>query len=261
MIRPSKAVRERMEKIAAMLQGTVRTVRNITYALYPELHGKDLDNAYNITVKDVVRCRIRGLVDWDSIKESRCTFKNEAGYDDIDDFWADQELENLWERYCLDRRPAWKSNILIMFEKETVQDWIEEVCEKYDVPWVCGRGQATWSIKKTLADFLDGSWTLLYMGDNDYKGEEIYDVIRRDLKYLGCKCRFRWVAITDQQADEMNIPRDSRLDALDEEDLKELTEKIILEYIDIQKLRQIERQEAHDREYLKGFKLEIVDKE
>lgn len=258
---PSKKVRERLEKIADLLSGTVRTVRNIAYALYPDLHGKELDNAYNVTVKDVVRARIMGLVDWDSIRESRCTFKNLQGYSSVDSFWKAQELDALWEKYCLDRRPAHIHNFLVWFEKETVIKEIGDTCTDYDVPWVCGRGQATWSIKKTLADFMDGSWTVLYMGDNDEKGLEIYEVIRRDLRFLGCRCEVEWVAITDQQADIMGIPRDSRLDGMDLTQLENLTEKIILEHIDEDKLKEIEEQEAKDIEYLKAFKLKIVDKE
>lgn len=260
MKEPTKAVKDRIMKIADMLAGTIRTVRNITYSLYPDLHGKDLDNAYNVTVKDIVRARIKGYVDWESIKESRCTFKNQAGYDGVNDFWESQELDELWTRYSLDRRPAWKENILIMFEKETVQDEIAEICYKYDVPWVCGRGQATWSIKKTLADFLDSSWTLLYMGDNDEKGVEIFDVIERDLRFLRCGCKFKWAAITDEQADELGIRRDSRLDGPDLDVLKDLVDSIIMGYIDKEKLEEIEEQEREDIRYLRAFKLKVVDR-
>ena len=53
----------------------------------------------------------------------------------------------------------------------------------------------------------------------------------------------------------------ARLDGLDLEDLKDLTNDIIAEYIDGEKLEEIENQEAEDIEHLKKFKLKIVDRD
>ena len=258
---PSPKVLERLKKIAALVRGSKRTVRNIAYALYPNLHGKELDNAYNVTIKDVVRCRIMGLIPWSAIKESRCTFTNEKGHKDLDAFYKWWENFDLTDHYELTRKPAHTRKILVWFEKETVQDEIGGVCDRYHIPWVCGRGQATWSIKERMSKFLNSEWTLVYLGDNDEKGREIYQVIKRDLKHMNCHCKFEWAGITDEQEEELGIPEESRLDGMELDVLEELVESIVLENIDKDILAEIEEEEEKHMEILKGKIIKIIDKE
>ena len=54
--KPTPIVINRM-KLLKSLTSVVRTVRRLTYMLYPKAKGKVLGNAYTNTIKDVVRCR------------------------------------------------------------------------------------------------------------------------------------------------------------------------------------------------------------
>jgi len=265
MKEPSKKVMERLQKITSMITSTM-TVRRICYMLFPGVHGKKLENAYNNTIKDVVRLRIRGEVDWDMIRESRCEFVQPWDYyafDNVDDFIATEsdDGETLADRYERNRSAAHLRNILVWFEKDTVEPEFKEICGKYHVPIVCGRGQATWSIKKKLSDFLNDGWVVLYCGDNDEKGHEIMDVIERDLKYFDCDAEVKWVMVTEEMEEEYNLPEEARLDDFDLEDLKSILENIILKYIDKKKLKEIEDDEEEDRERLRNCRLVLEEDE
>ena len=259
---PNRVVSERLDKISKVASKIERTVRRITYILYPKLHGKELENAYNNTVKDVVRARITGIVPWKNIRESRTKLVDREGYDDIGHFLFCQEVEDLEKYYSLSKRPSHKKRFLVWFEKETVLSEFEAVCSKYDVPYLCGRGQATWTRKHHMAvDKLDGSWDVLYFGDNDEKGHEIHEVIERDLEYFGCKANVRWVMMTKAIEDKYDLPEEARLDGLELDDLENEIEEIVLAYIDIEKYKKILRQEKTDKVDLQKYKLVLQKKE
>lgn len=259
MKEPSKKVMERLNKIVSMITSTM-TVRRVCYMLFPGVHGKKLENAYNNTIKDVVRLRIREMLPWDSIRESRCEFVKPYDYyafDNLEDFIATEsdDGETLADRYERNMSITHLRNILVWFEKDTVEPEFKEVCKKYHVPLVCGRGQATWSIKKKLGDFLNADWIVLYCGDNDEKGREIMDVIERDFRYLGCDAEVQWVMVTEEMEAEYDLPEEARLDDFDLEDLKSILENIILEYIDKDELKKLKDEEKKDRQQLRKCKL------
>lgn len=258
--RPRGEVLRRLELVRNLASATVRTVRRITYLLYPKTKGKELEKRYNTTIKDVVRARILGIIPWKNIREVRCKFTEPKGRKDMKEFLEKAEVvKKLGDQYFRDRRPAHKRKFLVWFEAQAVEEEFEDVCYTYDVPYVCGRGQATWSIKNKMAtEKLDGEWLILYFGDNDEKGHEIYDVIKRDLKYRGCAAKMEWVAVTPEIEEEYNLPEGSRIDGFELEDLKNLIENIIIEYIDIEKYNEIIETEQRERDILnKNYKLVI----
>jgi len=260
MVEPSNKVKKRLEKIQKV--GSIeRTVRKITYILYPKLHGKDLENAYNTTIKDVVRARILGMIPWKNIRENRCKFKNLEGYRNIKAFLATQEKDDLHLYYSRTKRPAHKYPFLVWFEKETVEPEFESVCRKYNVPWLNGRGQPTWTAKHDMAiKIMDWNWKILYFGDNDEKGHEIYDVIKRDLKYQKCKPRMKWCMMTDKIEKKYDLPPNARLDGLELDELKIEIEKVIRKHIDIPHYETILRIEKKEKEELKNYKLVLQKK-
>lgn len=246
---PSERVMKRLKQIKK-LASSIMTVRRITYILNPGKHGKDLERAYNTTIKDVVRARIRRILPWGRIRESRCEFINDKGYSNVERFIEYYEGRELGEWYSLNKRPSHKRKFLVWFEKDTVDPEFKEICGEYDVPLVCGRGQATWTIKRKMSQLLSSKWTVLYCGDNDEKGREICDVIKRDLKYMRCHAKVIWAMVTDEMEEEYNLPSEARLDDFDLDDLKEVLRKIILEYIDEEEYNRRVIQEEREIEYL-----------
>lgn len=261
MARPDPNTKRRLQKIIELLGSGVRTVRNITYKLYPKLHGKVLENAYNTTVKDTVKLRTSGLIRFEQIKEVRTSVRNIEGYQDIDDFAEAKQIDDLSEYYSITRRPAHIKPIEVWFEKETIIDDFEDICGEYDIPTLPVRGKAQWSSLKKASNRLTRDHIILYFGDNDKVGLQIYEIIKDYIHFLGCECSFRWCGITEEQEEKYGLPSNARLDGLDTEDLHEVIRIAILEYIDTDKLKKIERQEKQDKEELDKYTLKFVKKE
>lgn len=260
--KPTPDVISRM-KLLKSFTSVVRTVRKLTYLLYPKAKGKILGNAYTNTIKDVVRCRtnffnIGGIqIDWNKIKESRVISNFPIGWDNIEEIIS-YRTRDISDGYTRNKTPSHKKHIECWFEKETVIDEFEEVCKKYDVGYVAVRGQVTWTAKKKASERLDRNSLVLYFGDNDYKGKEILEVIKRDMKYLGCKAEFKWVGVTEEQEDRFNTPRNSRLDGFELEELKKIIEEIIRKFINIKQYNEILSQEQKDIKKLKTMTLKVI---
>jgi hypothetical protein len=257
--RPDDRTLLRLHQIGELTKNDERTVRNITYKLYPDLHGKDLDRKYNTTIKDVVRGRILGMIPWENIRESRVGLVNGSGFEDVKNFMDFQtDPSNLIEWFSRDKTPSHKRYFECWFEKDTVSQEFSEVCEKYDVPYMAIRGQLTWTEKNNSArERLDDDSLILYFGDNDEKGREIIDVIKRDLVYRGCDCEIRWVAVTEEQEQRFDLPTNARIDGFELADLKELIEEVVLRYIDNDIYQKILTQEKKEMDRLAKVRINI----
>ncbi|MCJ2531433.1 MAG: hypothetical protein LN413_03850 [Candidatus Thermoplasmatota archaeon] len=250
----SEAVMERLRFIAELTASTERTVRNITYKLYPDLHGKALDRAYNTTIKDVVRGRIMGLVPWKNIRESRVRWRSPDGFASKEAFLKSLLDKDFWRGHSLSKRPSHRRPLEVWFEKDTVEPEFGSICRKYSIPYLSTRGQLTWTAKKNSSR-LTAEHLILYFGDRDEKGVEIRDVIERDLRYLGIPCEMKWCAVTEEQEERFDLPSGARLDGFDLRDLPTVIEEAVSEWIDGDRYEAIKRQEAAERRELRRGRL------
>lgn len=263
MRKPKPKVVERMNKIKEILGNAERTVRNIAYKLYPELHGKLLDQKYNTTIKDIVRMRTSGMISFEQIRESRTKLVDPNGYENVDDFIDRYSTEDCSTLYFRSKRPSHLHPFEIWYEKDTLTPEFKSECNKYDVPNLCIRGQAQWSTEHKAFKRLTKDHVILYWGDNDEKGKEILEVVKRDLRFLGCKVKdenFLWVGVTPEQEKRFGLPENARLDGFDLDDLETLIEEVIREHINLDKYDEILKQEEKDEKYLKGYRLKVEKK-
>jgi hypothetical protein len=263
MRKPKPKVVERMNKIKEILGNAERTVRNIAYKLYPKLYGKLLDQKYNTTIKDTVRMRTSEMIPFEQIRESRTKLVDPKGYENVDDFIEHHSIEDCSILYSRNKRPSHKYLFENWYEKETLKPEYERICNKYDIPNLCIRGQAQWSTENKAFKRLTEDHVILYWGDNDEKGKEILEVVKRDLRFLGCKVKdenFLWVGVTPEHEKRFKLPENSKLDGFDLDDLETLIEEVIREHIDVDVYEEILRQEEKDKEYLKGFRLKVEKK-
>jgi len=203
--------------------------------------------------------RTGGIIAFEQIREVRTHLTNPEGYKDVEDFIERQEIEkDIADYYSKTRRPAHTQPIEIWFEKETIAEDFESVCSEYDIPTLPIRGKPQWSTIKKAADRLTDKHKILYFGDNDKIGRQIYRTIMDYVFYLRCNCSFEWCGLTDVQETKYGLPGNARLDGLDAKDLEEMVRKEVLKYIDKDKLKEIETQEDKDKEELKEYKLKII---
>ena len=155
----------------------------------------------------------------------------------------------------------YKRQIEVWYEKETITEDVEGICSVYDVPSLTVRGKPQWSTIKKASDRLTKEHIVLYFGDNDKIGKQIFDTIQDYVHYLGCECSFLWCGVTEAQEKKYKyLPKNARLDGLEDPDLHEIIENAILKYIDVDKLHNILNQQDKEKEYLKNYKLKIVKK-
>jgi len=261
MAKSDDATEKRLCKIIDILGNGVRTVRNIAYKLYPNLHGKALDRKYNTTIKDLVKLRTSRRVKFEQIKEVRTHLSNPEGYEDKQDFIDRYEIEDLDMYYSRNKRPSHIKPIEVWYEKETVADDFESVCSVYDIPSLTIRGKPQWSTIKKASDRLTEEHIILYFGDNDIIGRQIFETVEDYVHYLGCECSFLWCGVTEEQEQKYDyLPKDARLDGLEDVDLHKIIKETVLEYIDSDKLEHIKEQQEKEKEELKDYKLKIVKK-
>lgn len=260
--KPDDATEKRLNRIVEIIGVGIRTVRNIAYKLYPKLHGKAMDRKYNTTIKDLVKLRTSGRIQFEQIKEVRTHLSDPEGYKDKQDFIDRHEMEeDLYLCYSRTKRPSHIKPIEVWYEKETVTEDVEGVCKAYDVPSLTIRGKPQWSTIKKAADRLTDKHTVLYFGDNDKIGKQIFETIQDYVHFLGCECSFLWCGITEEQEQKYDyLPGNARLDGLEDPDLHEIIKEAILKYIDGDKLKQIREQERKEKEEFKAYKLKIVKK-
>lgn len=261
MAKPTPSTEARFQQILEILGNSIRTVRNITYKLYPKLHGKELDRKYNTITKDLVKLRTSGRIQFKQIKEVRTHLSNPIGYKNENDFITQQEIHNLELYYHQDRKPSHIKPFEIWYEKETIADDIENICREYDVPSLTIRGKPQWSTLKKASTRLTDKHQILYFGDNDKIGHQIYETTKDYMEYLKCECTFHWKGITEEQEQKYKyLPQNARLDGLNTTDLQELIRKTILDNIHTRTLNDIIRQEGLIKHRLKNYKLKMVKK-
>lgn len=260
---PGERVFERLRTIQRLAANEVRTVRNISYLLYPGLHGKDIDAKYNLTIRDVVRARILKMVPWENIREAATHYHSPQGWENVDAFKGHaSNAERLAKAYSRDKRPSHRRPIVVVFEKDTVIRQFANVCGKYDIRYVNCGGQLSWTEKNLLATRrLGDNDLILYFGDNDDSGYMIHDVIKRDIRYRGCNTPIEWVALTDEQEERFGQPRHARLDGLNLPDLEMLIEEIVVEYIDLEVYQGIVDQEKEDKDRIRGWTITIEEED
>jgi hypothetical protein len=257
---PTPSTLERHNKIIQILGDGIKTVRNITYKMYPHLKGTLLDNAYKTTIKDLVRLRVTGQIRFNQIKEVRTKLNNTRGYHDVKEFKNTKESQNPSDLYKRNRRPAHTQTIEVWFEKETVIDDFETVCGEYDIPTLTTRGDPQWSTIKKASDRLTEDHLILYFGDNDKRGRQIYQEIQDFIEYLSMERWFQWCGLTYEQEERFGLPPNSRIDGLNTNDLRTIIKETILLYIDKDILADIEKQEEKDKEYLDNYEIKLIKK-
>lgn len=260
MAKADEITEKRLTRIMEILGDGIRTVRNIAYKLYPKLHGKALDRKYNTTIKDLVKLRTSGKIRFDQIKESRTRLSNPEGYKNKQDFIDTYEIEDLNSYYSKTKRPSHIEPIEVWYEKETITEDVKGVCMVYDVPSLTIRGKPQWSTIKKASDRLTKEHLVLYFGDNDKIGRQIFETIQDYVHYLDCECSFLWCGVTEDQEQKYGLPENARLDGLDNTDLHEIIKDAILKHIDKDKLKHIREQQDKEKEDLKDYKLKIVKK-
>lgn len=199
------------------------------------------------------------------------------------DNWLNH-FTNCWKYY---KMPLWKEQekyIEIWVEKQALQSLFREITDKHNVILSVGKGYPSlthlYEATQRISEITDKGIQILYFGDFDPSGEDIYRNIQETLEKLGLVIKFEKIAITKDQIEKYDLPplpskkSDSRarkfieqygdktveLDAIEPNILQEIIKKAILKHFHSETYEKVkEIQEQRRKEIEKKIKEVLGD--
>lgn len=285
----SKTLLEEIKKVIS--EYTTRlTVRQIYYQIVSKHLVQNVLSQYQKISKILVEARHNGEVDWEAIEDRT---RNAKGGDEEeespDDHFenAKNYLKNCWEYY---RLPMWKNQpkyLEVWYEKQALEGLFDAITKRYNVVQLAIRGYSSHTMGYELQQRLDGidpdrEIHIVYFGDLDPSGMDIYRFIQDLTERFGLKIKFERIAITPDQIKKYNIPpmiakkSDSRysgfvanygtdvveLDALRPDVLQKLIQESITSRFDYNIYKEVLAEQEENREVIKQKIKELLgDKE
>lgn len=202
--------------------------------------------------------RRHGEIGWPDVIDTSRSVALAAGFASVGaalDAWAKYYRRDFWAGR--QDRPA------IYIEKDALAGLISPITEKYGVPLMSARGDASNGFLYECTQYLTDASTVYAFSDLDGPGEgSIIKAMRRKFpKYWNCHARIERVALTPAQVREHKLPKrppkkgDKRkyavdLDALPKAELQRLVKDCILRHVDASEWQAHLEHEAADQERL-----------
>lgn len=247
------------------------TIRHLFYLLVGRGVIEKTEVEYNnVVVRLALQLRRSGDIPFGKIVDGSRLYRVPATYDSVAD-----ALDDAARFY---RRDYWRNAdqvIEVWCEKDAISGFLYDVTAPLGIPLMVTRGFSSESIVQAIAEEAkaDGRpLTILFVSDLDPSGDLMpTDVIRRILFYAPqADVRLRRVAVTREQAEEMNLPtrptkRDGNrharsfdgesveVDAMEPSTLKKLLQSCVEDFMDADQLRILREAEASEREQLRIF--------
>lgn len=264
-----------LEKIKEILQKyDERGIKVTLRQLYYQLVSKDLipnkQSAYSKLSTLLTNARYTGDIDWDAIEDRVRIPKIPNTFEDINSL-----MRAAAQSYHLDRWEGQEYYIELWTEKDAISSVISPITKKYQVTMSVNRGYSSatsmYESAQRFLDHEDKTLVLLYLGDHDPSGLDMDRDVRDRLKEFGVDVSVIRIGLTMQQIEELNPPQNPakitdprateyikkygavswEVDAIPPEELQQLIEKNVLEYLDLGKYHEILKRENEEREEIK----------
>jgi hypothetical protein len=182
------------------------TLRQVYYQLVSKQVIENKKSEYQRLDNALIVARKEGLIPYEWIEDRTRRPRDVAMWEDLSEFIEDIRYayrKNIWSRQ--------KNYIVVWVEKEALSEIFSKIVEPYGVTLVVGRGYNSLSIKKELADrfkSINKSVVILYFGDFDPSGEDIYRDLVDSFSFFGTRPKIEKVALTREQVEEYHLPFD-----------------------------------------------------
>lgn len=242
------------------------TVRQVYYGLVSAQVLESATRNYRQVVRVLVRARLAGIIPFDRIVDDTREAEKTPSWDNIEAI-----LEAAIEQYRSDWWEDQPYYVEVWLEKRSLRRIFLPITDSYDVYLYIGGGYESWTMvwtgnkrfKKRLKNRFEEHIRrgqipiILYFGDLNPSGKDMPRDIRQRFKTLGLDVRLIEVALTPEDIEEYNLPRnptkpkDTRnkwykqkyginyaveLDALPPEVLREKIHQAIRSYTDSSKM-------------------------
>lgn len=243
------------------------TVRQVYYQLVSRQVIENNRSQYQAVSNALVAARQEGLIPWEWLEDRLRKPREVAMWDGLADFskWAG----------AVYRRDTWASQSQYFetwLEKDALSGIFMDVQRPYGVTLNVGRGYDGWdSIRNAAGRMGDGDgMTVLYFGDFDPSGEDMFRSLRERLGFFGCCPTLIKCALTADDIRRYNLPPDFakktdtraagfiakngdvsvELDALPAAVLRQRLTREIVARIDVPALEAVHRQERREKQLL-----------
>jgi hypothetical protein len=249
------------------------TIRQIYYRLVSDMVIPNNQSAYKGLDRILTEARWDGEIDASNIVDrSRTLYLHTEGcYADARGFL--DGLETAFKLNAWESQPNW---LEVWIEKDALSDVFNKVLSPYDITLLVSRGYTSFSFIKESADRLSGidkPQTILYFGDLDASGLDIFRHIGESLGRMGISAHVERIALTHEQVEKYELPpmpvkmSDSRaekfiskygneaweLDALPPDVLQKLIRSSIMRFFDVDVFKKAKGREKEIQEELGEF--------
>ena len=279
----SKQNLDRLETINRIIEeyaadGYVLTLRQLYYQLVARGVLPNSDKEYKKMGSILGKGRMAGIVDWDAIEDR--TRRPQRPY------WVTGipgALDDTINQYRLDRMDG-QDYIEVWVEKDALSGVLKRITERYHIRLMVNKGYSSITAMHDAAErmeYEDGV-TILYLGDHDPSGLDMVRDIEERLNGFGIEnLDVVPIALTHDQIQQYNPPpnpakvTDPRagwyieqfgttsweVDALPPAVLHEILEGEIRSRIDIDLYEDMVQQEREDKDELRRFRDEVMNRE
>jgi len=252
----------------------VVTLRQLYYQLVARGFIPNTDKEYRKLSGLLTDARYCGLIDWNAIEDRVRIPHKHSEFDDVLDL-----VHVARNSYRLDRWQDQDYYIELFTEKDAISSVLKPIADDWHIYLNVNRGYTSAtamydSSKRFLDKMNDGKkCVLLYLGDHDPSGLDMIRDITDRLSEFGAVVDVKSIALTLDQVNKYNPPpnpaklSDSRakwyvshfgktsweVDALPPDVMINLVNSSILDFVDIEKLNMVKKQEKKDMKQLEEF--------
>lgn len=206
-------------RVLTQYEGTAVTVRQLYYRLVAGGIIPNVLRSYKNLVAALSDWRRHRLIPFNAFEDRTRSMNRLDVGERFDDpaGWARYFLEEgvrKAKNYQLARWFGQDERAVVAVEKQALEGPFTQVCQELGVDLVVARGYPSLSYLAEIADALhrddkatdDRANVILYFGDHDPSGQNIPEVIERDLRGLfGARFTLERVALNPDQVDEMDL--------------------------------------------------------
>lgn len=270
----NKWITENAVNIVSEYEKGVLTLRALHYQLVGLGMTNDIQH-YKRVVNAMIQARWNRIIDFDAFSDLDRSMVGETKADptDVDEkiseakyqirAWMRAYGKNRWENQ--DYYPE------VLIEKKALQGVFDSVCRENRVALGACKGYPSLTFLHELhlrfSEQIEAGKrpVIIYFGDYDPSGEDIPRSIQENLSRFGIEVEVRRIALMKEQVLEWNLPpapaksTDTRtanwdglgqveLDAVKPQMLQKMCQEALDEIFDMDKLRELDEQEAEERE-------------
>lgn len=181
------------------------TVRQVYYQLVSRQIIENSRSRYQAVCDALVDARLEGAISWDWIEDRLRRPRSIPMWSNLADF----AFEMRW-RYNRDVWATQPQRVELWLEKDALSGVFGGVVGHYGVMLNVGRGYDGWSSIHNAAERWGAGRDIivLYFGDHDPSGEDMFRSLRERLAKLNCYPSMLKVALTREDIDRYNLPAD-----------------------------------------------------